>query len=96
MRFTRDGIGRLFDELEVLNIQSNPTWPEATDDELEELAQAILDGSFIDDLSDVVDPCATEDEHIQARDAFESDLRRFAKHLIELRKNGPKTSMAST
>jgi hypothetical protein len=95
MRFTRDGLGRLFDELEVLNIEGNPTWPEATDDELEELANSILDGSFIEDLESVVDPGATEEDFAQMRSEFEGDIRRFAKHIIELRRNGPKTMMGS-
>ncbi len=95
MRFTRDGLGRLFDELEVLNIEGNPTWPEATDEELEELAQSILDGSFIEDLDAIVDPGATEEDFAANRSEFEGDVRRFMKHIIELRRNGPKTSMGS-
>lgn len=96
MRFTRDGLGRLFDELEVLNIEGNPTWPEATDDELEELAHSILDGSFLEDIDDVLDVCVSEEDFIRMRNEFEGDVRRFAKHLIELRRGGPKAQMGSS
>lgn len=95
MRFTRDGLGRLFDELEVLNIEGNPTWPEATDDELVELAHSILDGSFVEDIEDALDVGATEEDFVRTRNDFEGDVRRFAKHLIELRRGGPKTQMGS-
>lgn len=95
MRFTRDGLHRLFDELEILAIEGNPTWPEATDDELEDLGASLLDGSFIDDMEDVVDPGATEEDFRMHLDEFERDLRRFLKHIIEMRRNGPRTSMTA-
>ncbi len=93
MRFTRDGLHRLFDELEILSIEGNPTWPEATDEELEELGVALLDGSFLEDLEEVIDPGASEEEFRMIRDEYECDMRRFLKHIIEMRRNGPRSPM---
>lgn len=93
MRFTRDGLHRLFDELEILAIEGNPTWPEATDDEIAELGVSLLDGSFIEDLDDVIDPGASEEDFKALRDEYECDMRRFLKHVIEMRRTGPRTPM---
>jgi hypothetical protein len=80
LRFSDEGIARLWDEYDALCIRQSPVWPEATPEELSRLGARLADGSFFAGLD------AAKDDPDAAHAA--AQLRRLAHYMIHLRASG--------
>lgn len=85
MRFSDEGIARVWDEYDALCIRESPVWPEATDDEVKRLGARLVDGSFFEGLDAAADN--PEAKHVAAQ------LRRLLHYVVHLRGHGRESAV---
>ena len=92
IRFSREGIDRLFFELEVLSVKDSPVRREASDEEIVEMAEAVEQKTF---FSSIALPPAlpgkpellpAEAKHKRAR--VEQQLRKLLAYVIDIHADG--------
>lgn len=86
-RFTKEGLGRLFDELNILSVLNNPLWPEIDDSDVEELGEELYTGMFFADLDAPARATETE-EDVAARRAVSGQIRSLLGYVRTLREEG--------
>ncbi len=85
--FTSEGLGRLHDALELLTLDNNPTWPLATNTQIEGLADQLDDGTFFATIAPGAgpdDPNAQEER----RACVERQSRRLFGYIRHLHDTG--------
>lgn len=86
-RFTREGIERLYSELEVLSVKGSVTWPEADDNDIEAMAKAIKAGTFFPSIS-IGDGVVVAEEAQANRASIERQIRQLFGYIMELHSTG--------
>jgi len=85
--FTRDGLGRLYDALELLTLKDNPTWPLATNVQIENMIDQIDEGTFFTSIAPGEGP-GDPDAQEERRLSVERQIRRLLGYVIHLHDTG--------
>jgi hypothetical protein len=85
--FTRDGLGRLHDALELLALEDNPTWTPASNDKIDTMVGQLDDGTFFSTIAPGAGPDDAEAME-ERRAAVEKQIRRLFAYAIHLHDTG--------
>jgi hypothetical protein len=85
LRFTTDGVGRLYDEMHILALENNPLYPELDDEEI-----ASLFSRLPTELAELEAPAAPgeREARVDGRHATATEVRRMLGYLSNLLETG--------
>lgn len=85
--FSRDGLGRLYDALELLTLLDNPTWPLATDRQIEDLVDQLGEGTFFASIAPGAGPDDPEAQEERSA-SVDRQIRRLFGYILHLHATG--------
>lgn len=90
LRFSDDGLARIWDEYDALCIAHSPIWPEVSAVEAQKLGARLADGTFFADVDSASKAGNAEARHVGAQ------LRRLLQYVIHVRTHGLERDLPPT